>query len=87
MNFYFKFLRICILLLILYFLTCYQHNHLIYIKILAHMNSYIMWFVLISIFFSLFIIVYTLWNMFGSVTYFDKFSFPFIHQDLKFLKN
>jgi hypothetical protein len=46
---------------------------------------YVTWLISILIFF-LFIIVHTLWNIFGYVTYFNKFYF-LIHRDLKFLKD
>jgi len=62
--------------------------YLIYINMyeLLGFVPYVTWLISISIFF-LFIIVHTLWNIFGYVTYFDKFYFLLIHQDLKFLKD
>jgi len=67
---------ICIFLLVFYFSNMLSawSLYLIYTEILAHMNSHIMWFVSILVFFFyLFIIIHALWNIFGSVIYFDNF--------------
>jgi len=80
MNLFLVLFWICMFLFVIYFFN----TLLVYIEILACMNSYITW--LVSISFPP-IIVHILWNIFGSITHFDNFSFIFIHQDLKFLKN
>jgi hypothetical protein len=80
---------ICIFLLVFYFSNMLSawSLYLIYTEILAHMNSHIMWFVSILVFFLSFHYYSCFMKYIWLCNLFWQFFFLFICQNLKFLKN